>query len=433
MTPVTCLGLTMIITGIVEFFLSRNEGFKKYKRNIIIYAVLSLVVLIFSQSIWDFAKSVSLEGFPYAGREGEIYDYLVQMPPRGASVGTHINYFLVLAIAGSNHPLFPYLIMAFVGNIVGILLVANDNKEQPNLKMPRQGIYAGLAIFFTGVILIPILGVDFDSILPVSAIGDITKIHGGTDGFWIPWWTFLLAGQVILLFFIIRMVEYRGKGKDFAEKTKFYRRFGMPAFSVYSWHRFAALPIMILLSMIMGRPTYETDAIYKFQLTEEGLGAVLFAIILIQIFIGYLLKFWEKTGYIGGIEWMMGSVGALFGSRMQKSKGTLKENPKWYEHGKMDPQKIFYNPRWIEIVQRNEEYHQSQKDSTFALKLSKLGLCCGIFAPIAFNIARKAKVLEGENPINTKALKLSQIGTVVFIAVVVFLNLVTLDTFGIAL
>jgi hypothetical protein len=430
-TPVTCLGMTIIITGIIEFFLGLNEGHRKYIRNIFIYIGLSMVVVLVSQPIWDWCKAIGPAGFPNASwGNGLPGDYKVYMPPPDASFFDYGKYFVLAMCGGSNHPLFPYLAMGFVGNIGGILLIRARNSPAENEHMPRNGMMAGVVVFIMGVLAIPLLGVDFGSVLPVDNVGDITGIHGGRDAFWLPWWCFLLAGQIFLLFLLIRLIEYRGIGEMLANKTTFIRRFGMPAFSVYAWHRFWAIPIVIPLSYLAGNPSWPGGSI-----TETSLNWAWTLVIcaIVWIWCGLLLKAWEKVGYIGGIEWMMASVAAMLGPNFRKTKGSQKEHARWWEHGKMEITNLFYHPRWIDIFPANEQYHTTMRDSKLSWKISLMGLFFGLFGFFALPIAKTSEKTEGKNNYNRKAITLAIIELVISAFVIGILSLLTLNSMGISL
>ncbi len=431
MTPVTCLAVSMIITGVVHYFLSLNEGYKKYLRNILVYAILAVVVVIVSQPVWDFCKAVGPAGFPNAHiGEGYPGDYKVYMPPPDASFLDLITHFFLAISAGSNHPIFPYLAMMFVGNIIGILLVKEKNEKNPNPHVPRYGMLAGVVVFLVGVAMIPILGVDFASFLPVDAVGDITLIHDGRDAFWVPWWCFLMAGEIFLIFLVVRVVEYRGAGSAVAKRTTFLRRFGMPAFSVYAWHRFWAIPAIVLISWLAGQPSWESGSITG---VSFNWALTIITVVAVWVSIHFLLKAWEKIGYIGGIEWMMGTVAAALGKNFRKTKGTTKEHAKWWEYGKMAVQPLFYDALWLDIISRDETYLAERRDSQLAKKLGILGFVVGIFAIIGLKIALRARKEEGESDLNRKARLYCLVGIIIFAILITVTSIVGLGTLGISL
>lgn len=436
MTPVHCLAVSMIVTGGVYALMARGGGFRNYKRNVVVYAVLCVAIVALSQPVWDLCRLLGPPGFPNA-HVGGAYpgDYKVFMPPPGATAAEYVLHFFLATCGGSNHPIFPYLAVMFVGNAVGITLVAareakDDPARQPNPRVPRYGMLAGLVVFGIGILCVPLLGVDFDAVLPVDAVGDITKIHDGRAAFWVPWWCFLLAGEIIVVFLLVRLVEYRGASATLARRTRFFRRFGIPAFSVYAWHRFWAIPVVVVVSALAGQPSWTEGSI-----TGASFGWPLTIVTLVGTWalIGGLLKAWEKVGYAGGIEWMMATVAAGLGKNFRKSKGTRKADARWWEYGKMDVAALFYDARWIAIVPRDETYHARHADSRLARELALLGLFCGVLAPVALYLALRARATEGRNPKNRAATRLAIAGLVILAVLATVTALVTLDTLGIAL
>lgn len=436
-TPVTCLAGAMILSAVVDWFVTLNEGYKKIKRNMIIYGFVATFFIAIGPAVWAYCKTIGPAGFPNA-YIGTIYpgewpgDYRVYMPPPDASFLQYIQFFFLAMAGGSNHPIFPFAAMYFIGNIIGLALV-NDTQSITSTHLrstPKKGILLGVVVFLIGVLLIPILGVDFGSVLPVDAVGDITKVHDGLDGFWLPWFCFLLAGEIIIMWLVLVLIEYRGIGAQLAEKTKFIRRFGMPAFSVYAWHRFWAMPVLLLIAWLAGSPPWTGGSITE---ASYDWGFTLVAVIAVWLFCGVILWLWEKIGYIGGIEWMMGEVAAIFGKNMRKSKGTTKDHARWWEYGKMDVDAIFYNPTWIELVSRNPEYFEHHGDSRLALLFAKAGLFFGPFAIIGWQIGRTAQKLENNSWSAQKSVKLGKIGCLLFIIEIVLLSILTLPLLGINL
>ncbi len=434
MTPVHCLAFGMIFTGIVQGFMSIGGGFQRHLRNVITYLVLAVVVVALTQPVWDLCKAIGPLGFPNAAIDPlypgtQAGDWRVYMPPPGANALDYIKFFFLMMAGGSNHPVFPFLAMTFVGNAIGIILVMEAKKEHPNPHIPKHGMLSAIFVVVAGVVLILVLGVDFSSILPVNSVGDITGIHGASEGFWIPWFTFLMAGEILLVFMMLRLVEYRGLGKSVGDKSKFLRRFGIPAFSTYAWHRFWSIPAILLISWIAGVPSWPGGSI-----TDTNLNWAWTLVVLVASIASCtaILMAWEKIGYIGGIEWMIAEVATPFGKVMDKAKSTRGEKLRWWEHGKMDVERLFRHPVWTDVIKRDEAYHAQKSESILSVKLAILGLFVGIFAPLALHIAYKSKRTEGENPKNKTGMIVAIIGTCLLVSWIVLTSVITLPMLGIS-
>jgi UPF0716 family protein affecting phage T7 exclusion len=431
-TPVMCLAFGMIFTALIQAVLSYGGGFKKHVRNMLVYAVLAIVVAALTQPIWNFCKAVGPAGFPNAW-VGAPYasDYKVDMPMPGAGFLGYISAFFLMMLGGSDTPVFPFLAMSFAGNIIGILLVSEAAKEHPDPHVPRYGMLSALFVMVAGFVMIPVLHVGFSSVLPVSSVGDITGINNGLDGAWIPWWCFLLAGEIFIVFMLIRLIEYRGIGDSFGRKSGFIRRFGIPAFSVYAWHRFISIPAVYVVCLLAGAPFFATGR--SITGTSLSAGWTILALTLSVLSVGAVLIAWEKVGYIGGIEWMMGEVSAMFGPLMVKAKSTQGTNLKWWEHGKIDVDRLFYHPQWLNIINRDEAYHEKKSESIFSVKLAILGLFVGVFAPMAMQIAYTSRKTEGDNAINKRGFIIAVIGTCLFVFWIILTSFLTLPMLGIHL
>ncbi|MHA1822101.1 MAG: hypothetical protein ACTSU2_03100 [Promethearchaeota archaeon] len=441
MTPVHCLSVAMIINGIVQGFLSRNQGYKKIKRNLWIYLILTILVIIFTQPIWNFAHSL-IEGYPnghYPSSLGLPGDYKVQMPLMGAPFYEYIGKFLLLIVAGGNTPIFPFLAASFVGNIIGLVLI--DKSEQNHICL--KGMLSGLIFIVVGVLVGLAFGAGLNEILPIdNSYSNITGISGGINYLWLPWFSLETGGQIIVIFLLIRLIEFRDKGANFAKHTKFIRRFGIPAFTTYAFHRFWALVPVTIISWITG---------INYTLDDKSLsfGFTMLNLLFVFIFIHYLLKLWEKAGYYGSLEWAMGVLAGLLMPSMPKAKSILavteepaedninkrkKPKVKWWSLGKIDADKVFYSAEWINKQNKfTMPSKELKNESKLALKLSVLGIFIFPFAVLSLIIGKNACELEGNNKYCRSSIILSIIDLVIGLILTIILSLITLSSLGISL
>lgn len=434
MTPVHCLSVCMIINGLVQGILSRKGGHKKFKRNIIVYIVLIVLVLVATQPIWDFAKDL-IPGYPNENysvvEDGVGYD--LQYPLMGWPWWQYITHFLLLIVAGSNTPIFPFLAVSFIGNIVGLLLI----KKKQNSDICKKGMLVGLLIIVIGVLIGLINGAGFDEFLPLTnSFENITGVSGGLNWLWFPWFSFQTGGQVIALFFMIRLIEFRDKSEALAKKTKFIRRFGIPAFTTYAFHRFWALPPTMFLSWISGIPYMLDDKTLSFGFTMVN-------ILLVMLFIHLIFILWEKIGYIGSLEWGMGTIAGLLMPKMPKAKSNLvggkevsmdesRKKVPWYLVGKINNHAIFYNVEWIDKSPPEEEIVQQKKESRLSMKLAIIGILVFPVAILSLIIGRKARISEGKNKYNNIGIVVSAVALAVGIALIMVTSTMTLGALGIS-
>jgi hypothetical protein len=120
----------------------------------------------------------------------------------------------------------------------------------------------------------------------------------------------------------------------------------------------------------------------------EGVLLVLFGILLLYQLI---LIAWERVGFIGSIEWMIGTIAYTI---IPAKRDPNKQNKKWYEKGKLNVQGAFYNVESVSVITPDAEYHANKQDSKMILKLSKIALFSILFMPfsiITLYIARGIK------------------------------------------
>ncbi len=355
MTPVHCLSICMIINGLLHGLLSQNKGFKEYKRNIMIYLILGIISIAVTQIIWNFTDSI-IPGYPaarYPAELGLVSDYYVDKPLMGLSWWLYFQYFGLLLIGGANTPLFPFLFTSFVGNAIGLALVAEREniveKEKRTSHFCLKGSLLGLLVLLSGVIVGVIVGAGFDEFLPLTnSFGNITDISEGQNWLWYPWFAFQTGGQIIFIFLMLRAVEFRGKTKKFADKTTFIRRFGMPAFTIYAFHRYIGLVGVTFMAWISGND-------YTLDSKSLPFGYALLNVAVAILCVHAVMLLWEKLGYVGSLEWIMGVLVTSAFPTIPRSKSAAAElkmeDPKEKISrkallGPMNIQKLFYEPEW---------------------------------------------------------------------------------------
>jgi hypothetical protein len=115
--------------------------------------------------------------------------------------------------------------------------------------------------------------------------------------------------------------------------------------------------------------------------------------------------------------------------------GILKDK-KWWQKGDIDVKGTIQNSEWVDIVEKNEAYHEAKTDSRISMMLSMLSLAITIFfafTVITLPISINARKNEGVNRKNTVALILSIIGVVIIVAFFAVAFAVTSAGLGFAL
>ncbi len=284
------IAFSIMITAVVNYFLIRNDGYKKIKRNLIIYVVLAVSILISTQFVQNWVDSMNWvipTTFP-------DYMEIVQTPywPNihvQASNASFKAWFMAI-IAGEVEPLFPCLSTAFIGAIIGIVL----SGKTPSRKLPLIGLIGGIVSMGIGGLLIA-LG------FPFSIFNQRTALS-----------THLiqLGGQVIALVAILRFVEYRARAHIFANRrfVRYCRRWGMIALSIYGLEILDLLPKWTL-NLVLGELTG-----VNFLLNSLGYGKMTYALLVALysiIWYDIVIRLWSKINFKFSFEWISISLQGL--------------------------------------------------------------------------------------------------------------------------
>jgi len=296
------IGFALIINGILQYFLFRKGGVSRERRNLLIYASLVVLILVVTPAInfgianLSFWQEVPGRNWP------DIY-----FVSDNRSTGV---WFLTL-LAGPKCPLFPYLVSAFLGAMIGIFL------SSPQLKMRWLTWFSlgGVGLFVLGAILVVIsfttsFRIDpripfIDTSLPFSIIEEPPAI---------PTYMIRLGGQICLIMLLLRLIEFQGKGEVFANRpvVKYFRRWSYLSLTLYSLQILELLPRAFLKACFYDTGITSIDFLEHYTVTNIGYLILIIAFILIfyeaVIFIFYQIKF------IGTLEWLFVSLQNLASS-----------------------------------------------------------------------------------------------------------------------
>jgi hypothetical protein len=432
----------VIINGLIQGILSRNGQWKNTARLIRIYIIIAIVMVVLTVPVWMGLSSLPFaQGYPWTVisiPSGGTYN--IYRPPIGTADWWYILISPVLAMmAAPMEPLFPYLAVSCVGSIIGIIM--NQPKELIPKNFVKKLLKISLVIFVIGLI-----GVVFTVISVMDqagfdmAVGLYQQIpyhrHWFPDNIesdyahylnYFSWlWQFMALNGfgIIFTMLVIYLVEFRGIGAKFAniKMVRFVRRFGFTAFTNYNnqWYFYI---VWIIVSLIFTGQR-------KVDLLWEGTLTVL--VLSILLYHGIMLL-WEKVGYIGSIEWMIGTIGMAI---IPVKKNTVNADKKWWQKAKLDVQGAFYSPEWMDVITPDDAYHAEKRDSQIVEKIAKISLASVLFFPFTvftLIMAIDAKKVEGDNPHVRKALKISQIGTIITIIFLIFCFIATPTLLGFSL
>jgi len=303
------IGWSIIVTSIINYYLLREDGQEKFRRNMKIISLLTLAVLIATPVIHNL-----VDNMPWVVPEGLQGWPEVEVQIHNASFKT----WLMVIIAGNIEPLFPYLATGLVGSMLGLTL----GSEKPVKKLVKKWVYVSLLLIASGISLY-LIG------LPMSISMRPTT----------PSYLMQLGGQLGLITLLTYLVEYKDKGKEFANKkiVRLFRRWGMVALTIYTLEIFDLVP-STFLNLILGKAT-------KVNFLENVFGfekIYLAMIVGIHSMIWYevMLRLWSKINFKWSMEWILLKIQYTFSK--QKSR-------------RLDVNYVLNNVEWMGLKETSEK------------------------------------------------------------------------------
>ncbi len=419
METIHTIAWCIILNGIVQGILSKNGGWEKITRNIKIYAILAIIMIVLTPLVWigfdaivpngDYSHGLNpLTGHPWQ------YGHLTQL-----DFVTNVIRAVLQPWAGQVEPIFPFLAVSFIGSIIALYLMKREKEPKSiDTTQLKKGMKIGFVMFIGGLLLVLVglllaSGDIFDNILGLLRRAyDVTDVEGNFGWLWLPYFIMVTGAQIAAILLIFRMVEFRGKSEQFAKKTLFFRRFGFVAFSIYNYQMLdvlAIIPLMLLFGMPSAGNAFNPVTIW-------------FALILIFVVWQVVLKLWEKVNYAFGLEWCIAKISTvIIPIRRQEADKKLP----WWKTSRLDPQTSLYEAEWINIIADSEIDHVNLRESKLAYKIALGGI---IFFPlfgIAVILAKGAVKAEQENKYNKRAKLIGLIGTIIWIILIILLSILT--------
>jgi hypothetical protein len=495
----------VILNGITQGILSINGGWRKINRNITIYIILAVLIVVLTPSVWKLVQKI-IPGYPYQSRifSYDIFGHTINVD-NGVQYG-YLGYdsiwhltllFFLDPLAGSVEPIFPFLAVSYIGSIIGLLLIRKQKEmdgfeeydvspmKNPSIWLKRIVqflffaslisfiIFAALWQFSTigenfqfmqimigsfmvfallGIILyyfrrkeketsdykrhtLPVkigLLIGF-ALFVIGLIGSVLVVFTGDPtaidvllghtydvrklwetGTWLWWFCVVTGAQIGAFSLLLRVTEFRGKTRKFGQKTLYFRRFGVVAFSIYNYQFIDVIPALFLTAIgtfiPIVDPGSKTGFIFPgFGLNQYGVYGIWFLLGLIFLMYWLVLWLWQKVSFVGGFEWFLGKGANLLIPSKRSVKGV----------GKLNVQKGLVDPDWIDIITEENIPRQELVDSKLSFKLSWLGLIIAPISLISLGIARTARNKEGKNIFNSIGLIISIVGALLSVVILV--------------
>ncbi|MHA1198850.1 MAG: hypothetical protein ACTSQF_05805, partial [Candidatus Heimdallarchaeaceae archaeon] len=326
-----------------------------------------------------------------------------------------------------------YLAVSFIGSIIGIAI-----------SQPKKALFKGFTktVLLTSFVMFVVgaVGTVFEvvNVLNNTNFNDAVTFykHVSFHRHWFPdapqpyapyissfaWlWQFLFTNgfSIMLVLIVIYLVEFRGRGSQFAKRTRYIRRYGIVAFSNYNNQWLNWIP-PLFIPLIFGLESYD----------KVLWGGIILLILTTLVFYTIVLYLWGLVNYRFSLEWFMKSINYIL-IPIRRNK-VLKEK-KWWQKGDINMKGAFHDAEWINIVEQNDAYHKAKTDSKISMILSICSLAIPIFfafSVVTLPMSIKARKTEGINKKNTTALILSIIGVVITVAFFVFAFVLTPTSLG---
>jgi len=297
MSTLHMIGYSLVINSVIRLVLLRNNGQRKFRRNMLIYAFLALAVIIASPFIHDWVDNMPWkipENPPLDLRDATTW-------PNEYFQGENASpkAFFLAILAGDMEPLFPYLATSFIGSMIGLSLA----REKPIRKFPLAGGIAGVTFMVLGAIFI--------------SLGFFTPSNGRPA---LGNYFLMLGGQMNAIMLSLALVEYRGRSEKFARReiVKHFRLWSMISLSVFSLGIVELIPKWIL-SKILTVLFAPVDLIQKsiFGFGREYL-AILVSIYVICFF-ELIIHLWSKVNFKYSLEYFIINL-ASKGSKLKSRR-----------------------------------------------------------------------------------------------------------------
>ncbi|MFW9923848.1 MAG: hypothetical protein ACFFDW_11240, partial [Candidatus Thorarchaeota archaeon] len=229
MSTLHIIGYSLIINGLIHYLLMKKDGENKYLRNMLVYGILTLAIIVASPFVHSAVDNMSWK--------------IPENPPPGLSDSTSwpneyfqgynasAKAFFMTIIAGDMEPLFPYLATSFIGSMIGLTLA----KKEPVKRLPLIG--GLIAIVFM------VLGGMF------MALGFFVPTNGRPA---IGNYLLMLGGQIGVMMLFLYFVEYRGRTEKFANRkiVRHFRMWSMISLTIFSFGMLEIIPKEILSIVI---------------------------------------------------------------------------------------------------------------------------------------------------------------------------------------
>lgn len=310
------IGWSMIVGGAVHYLLVVRGGHRRVRRNITVYLLLALLVIVLSPAVHAWIDGLSWQVPSTPPVEYALGDHSgwpsVYVQAANASLRT---WFLSL-LAGDLEPLFPFLATWFVGAAMGLALLGAADRR----KLLTVGGPAAAAILLLGIVF---------TVRGPVIIGNTRPATGK--------YLLLLGGQLSAMLLLLWLVEFRGNPARFANRrlVRALRLWGMASLTIWSLEIFELLP-RALFGLV-----YNALSPQKVNVLHHGfLGkgqepvAVLYGFVVVVAFHGLVVA-WSRIDFKYSFEWFVIRIASLGAGSVSRrlNVDALMNHPRWASFG----------------------------------------------------------------------------------------------------
>lgn len=253
-TALMMIGWSILLSGVLLYFLLRNNGYLKRKRN---YSVL-IALATFCVFIYP----------------------LIQQPALAfmSEALTITNFFPRLFLSwlvGQMDPILPYFGFALYGVISGLMLV----DEEPKQKILKYGYGIGIIYTVIGLISTMIFGIEF----PDFAVPPLPTI-------------LMLLGPMFLLYtWMLHNMDFKGEKQKikWVNRSKTIRRVAIVSLTVFLLE--GSMAQLLRHVMLLVYPGFDVDYLFMFFIFGT-INLIVWSLILIV---------WEKIDFKYSFEWIL--------------------------------------------------------------------------------------------------------------------------------
>lgn len=301
------IGFCLIVNSILLTNLLSNNNELRFKRNMSIFLLLSVIIFVTTALLRHFIPTFS---WLYDETPGSM----INLTSIAKTKGTFAAWFLAITTGGLV-PIFPFLGTSFIGTMIGLCL-ANPKITK---KTPLWWIISGLGFMILGGLLI-----GFNA--PFTTI----EVNAALSTYFIR-----LGGQIMVIWAVLYFIEFNKRGEQFANNVivRFFRLWGIVSLTIYLFQIFVYVP-RLLQQVIFGgvfNINFMDDHVIP---RGQELLIVLTLVFVLVIFHG-IIYLWSKINFIGSLEWSITQLQNITLPRTQQKRK------------KFDVNQLMNNVHWI--------------------------------------------------------------------------------------